>query len=498
MSANTIAADPISRPAFAPLSIALRNLALTFALAVISLVIAGAVWGATGYEMLIVTMGWPHIILGFLFYFGKVLRGEWRARSSFLALALITLALWGAHYAWVITGFIAIYFTYHVFRDEAFIYFQTRSRHRLREAIRVAGFVPFILLMFLATDPRPQHYRHDLRRVEFTGAQLASDGWTAISFEPIVYSGGENFYFYLQQRKGRTSQNYSTMATVGDSRADGEIRISDRQWNQPADLVFQPRYANIADGSPGSQTQGTMPISLTGDFRVGQTFTAQHDNLAGLLIPTSKGDGAGEPGQFVLHLTTDTSLLLPPLSPTLNTVRLALVVILLVIAVWQALPHLRQNRTFWIYFGLFLLTFAVLQKVIEFGSAWGYEVPIMFQLIVVFHYWSWYVFSFDKLRAMPAAAGKPVIVGGTLYDRLLGNLRSLPRFTALVIALNLISVAGVFWYSQLHGPPELRFGFDYSYFLYFLVFHVTFSFGPRQASRRIEANTPAVPAAATA
>src|SRR6266550_1851005 len=225
MSATTVATNSISRPAFAPVGIAVRNLSLTFALTLMALAIAGAVWGTTGYEMLIVSLGWPHVILGFLFYFGKVLRGEWRARSSFLALALITLALWSAHYAWVLTGFISIYFTYHVFRDEAFIYFQTRSRHRLREAIHVAGFVPFILLMFLVTDPRPQHYRQDLRRVEFTAAQVAPDGWTAIYFEPISYSSGKDFYFYLDQRKAEGTSAYNTLATVGDSRSDGEMRI---------------------------------------------------------------------------------------------------------------------------------------------------------------------------------------------------------------------------------------------------------------------------------
>src|SRR5258707_2917281 len=102
----------------APMSIALRNLLLTFALALASLAVAGFFAGSNGYEMLIVMMGWPHIILGFLFNFGKVLRGETRARFSFGFLALLTLVLWTLHYSYMITGFISIYFTYHVFRDE--------------------------------------------------------------------------------------------------------------------------------------------------------------------------------------------------------------------------------------------------------------------------------------------------------------------------------------------------------------------------------------------
>jgi hypothetical protein len=48
-----------------------------------------------------------------------------------------------------------------------------------------------------------------------------------------------------------------------------------------------------------------------------------------------------------------------------------------------------------------------------------------------------------------------------------------------VIGLNLISTAGVLWYYRLEGPGSLRYFLDYNYFLYFLVFHVTFSFRPR-------------------
>jgi hypothetical protein len=47
-----------------------------------------------------------------------------------------------------------------------------------------------------------------------------------------------------------------------------------------------------------------------------------------------------------------------------------------------------------------------------------------------------------------------------------------------VIVLNVISVLTVLWYYRLGGPSALRYFFDYNYFLYFLVFHVTFSFRP--------------------
>src|SRR5262249_942258 len=139
---------------------------------------------------------------------------------------------------------------------------------------------------------------------------------------------------------------------------------------------------------------------------------------------------------------------------------------------------------FWIYFVFLMLTFAVFQQVIRAGGGKGLEFPIMFQLVVIFHYWSWYVFSFDKLHALSSAASNQAkvttVAQKTLYDRMMGSFRTVPRFAALVLILNLVSAAGVLWYSKWHGPASLRFAFDYSYFLYFLVLHVTFSFAPRR------------------
>ncbi len=488
-------------------SIALRNLGLTFALTVMALAIFGLAWGTTGYEMLIVSMGWPHIILGFIFYFGRVMRGEWHARPSFFILALVTLVLWATHYAYTITGFISIYFTYHVFRDEVAIYFQTRARHKLRGAVYVAGFIPFLLLMFIITDPRPQHYRQDLRRVEINEAQLSASGWTLIRFAPISYSHGKYFYFYLRAphaEGARQPQQYNTLATIKDTRDDGEMRISDRQWDRAHDLVFKPYYSS--DESVNQEEvpipDQTIPIELTDRFPVGQTFAAERDDLAGIWIPTRRmaetaaTAASGQPARYVFHLTPDTSLPLSPLSPTLNAIRWALVALLLSIVIWKALPHLKQNRAFWLYFLFLGAIFAMLQGLIRAGSGAGYEFPIMFQLVVVFHYWSWYVFSFDKLNVMSQVKTGTLPTASTVYDRMLGQLRGTGRFTALVVALNLIFIAGVFWYSQLHGPAALRYVFDYNYFLYFLVFHVTFSFGPKNAPRETKVRTSAVSAVA--
>jgi len=473
------------------MSAALRNLLLTFALAVASLALAGLLGRTSGYEMLIVAMGWPHIILGFIFYFGKVLRGEWHARSIFLLLALLTLALWTAHYAYTITGFISIYFTYHVFRDEVFIYFQTRARHRLRDAVHVAGFIPFILLMFLVTDPRPQHYRQDLRRVEIRDAQVSANGWTLVPFKPISYSRGQDFYFYVQSPQTKGASGYNTFASAAETRSDGELRVSDRRWPQASDLIFKPYYADEQGSAPVETfaSNGEIPMAISGDYRLGQTFKAERDNLAGIWIPTIRASAEAQPAHMVFHLTPDTSLPLAPLSPTMQAIRLALIFVLVALVLWKALPHIKRNRAFWIYFLFLIGIFAALQKLIKGAGVAGLDAPVMFQLVVVFHYWSWYVFSFSKLRA--GGNAPPPSTSLTTYDRMLASLRDMKNFTTLVLALNLLSVAGVLWYAAWDGPAALRYVFDYNYFLYFLVFHVTFSFGPKQASKKMKAALPA-------
>src|SRR5262245_13077124 len=114
----------------APLSRALRNTFLTLLFTVTTLTLTGYLWDHAGYEMLIVTMGWPHVILGFAFYFGRVLNGQKDSRISFLLLSGATITLWTIHYYYPITGLIYLYFLFHLFRDEIFVYMQTRSGHQ--------------------------------------------------------------------------------------------------------------------------------------------------------------------------------------------------------------------------------------------------------------------------------------------------------------------------------------------------------------------------------
>lgn len=486
MSFTSVAERHLAEAAERPISAPLRNLCLTFALTICSFAIIGAVWEQTGYEMLIVAMGWPHVILGFLFYFGKVLRGQDKARSSFLLLALLTLAIWALHYHYAITGLIYVYFLYHAFRDEIFVYLQTRARHNLRSKVYdVAGVTPLILLLLVIAQP--QDFRQDLRRVELAGTVLADDGWTLIPFKPIHYSGGRDFYFYLQAPQTEGLAAFTTEATLGDSRTNGEVRISDEKWSQAADLVFKPHYTDDRSDQPtarqgdinnefSAEAGATIPVLLTGGHTVGQTFTAERDNLAGIWIRSRRAgqDGAGV--GFVFRLASPPLL---PLSPGLTNLRLALIVLLGALVLWKLLPRARQNRELWLYLAIFAVIFVALQTTVKTLNRTGYAAPMLFQFVVVFHYFSWYVFSIDKLRSArpPAPAG---FQHQSFYDQTLARLRDRRQFVTAVVALNLIAAAGSLWYYQLDGPAVLRYGFDYNYFLYTLVFHVTFSFNPKQ------------------
>jgi hypothetical protein len=476
MSSSSVAEKLVVPPIQAPLSVPLRNLSLTFAVTVTTLAVSGFLAREQGYEMVIVTMGWPHVILGFVFFFGKVLRGEANMRRAFAMLGLLTLAIWIVHFNYAITGLIYLYFLYHAFRDEIFVFLQTRARHPPRSNVfAIAGVAPAILLMLLL--PQQKSFRHDLRRTEFTNAEIAQAGWSLIPFKAVPNSRGREFYFYLEAPHTAGSRAFTAAATTTDTRSDGAMLVNDREWPQAADLVFLPHYAN---SSPTNSVTGDVPVLLTGGHRVGQTFRAEQDNLDGISMPIDSLEASTSPTSFVLHLAS------PPLLPYpgwLEELRLLLVVLLAAVVLWKLLVRPKQNTQLWICLVVVVVGLYGTQAILKSSNNAGYHFPLIFQFVVVFHYWSWYVFSFDKLRTLPQA--KPIpsrspSVGR--YDRALALLRPARNFWLTVIILNLVSAVGVFWYYKLGGPLALRFAFDYNYFLYFLVFHVTFSFSPKPSA----------------
>lgn len=465
----------------ASLGVALRNIFASLALTILTLALTGSIWREQGYEMLIVAMGWPHVLLGFSFFLGRALRGETDSRLTFLLLALATAAICLVHYYYSITGLIYLYFLFHLFRDEIFVYLQTRDRHRPGSKVyAVAGVAPLILLMLLI--PKQEFFRHDLRRIEFTGTQIATGAWTLIPFKTVPNSLGRDFYFYLQAPQTAGSRAFITHASASNSRDDGEMMVGKRKWERAEDLTFLPHYAGepqTLEGTTTAPARGDVPVLLTGGHAVGQTFTAEKNNLDGIWLPIDRFEQSNESTNFVFHVASPPLL---PYSPTVDRVRVALMLILAAVVLWRLIPRRGKGWQLWIYLAVLAGAFASTQTILKSSNNAGYPFPLIFQFAVVFHYWSWYVFSFDKLRAKPVTTLGPA-TGLSAYDKLLRYLGSKRHFTAIVIALNLLSIIGVLWYYRLGAPGALRFLFDYNYFLYFLVFHVTFSFRP--ALRRV-------------
>lgn len=459
-----------------PLSLALRNIFASLALTILMLALTGSIWREQGYEMAIVAMGWPHVLLGFAFFFGKVLRGEKDSRLTFLLLALVTATICAIHYRYSITGLIYLYFLFHLFRDEIFVYLQTRARHRPGSRVyAVSGVAPLILLMLLI--PKQEAFRHDLRRVEFTGNQVSINDWTLIPFRAVPNSRGRDFYFYLQAPQTGGLRAFVTHATANNLRSDGEMIVGNRKWDQAEDLVFQPHYAGDPErpATNKSPTSGDVPVLLTGGHSVGQTLTAEKNNLDGIWLPIDRFEQSGESTRFVFHVASPPLL---PYSVPVDRVRVALMLLMAAVVLWNLIPGPGKSWQLWIYLAVLGGAFAGTQMVLKSSNNAGYAFPLIFQFAVVFHYWRWYVFSFDKLRANPPLPTRPA-TSLRPYDRMLAYLGNKAHFTAAVIVLNLISAVVVLWYYRLDGPGSLRYFFDYNYFLYFLVFHVTFSFRPR-------------------
>jgi len=459
----------------ASLGVALRNILVSLALSILTLALTGWIWREQGYEMLIVAMGWPHVLLGFSFFFGRVLRGERDSRTTLFLLALATLAICVIHYHYNITGLIYLYFLFHLFRDEIFVYLQTRARHqKVSKVYAVAGVAPLILLILLV--PRQQDFRHDLRRVEFAGTQVSNNNWTLIPFKAVPNSLGRDFYFYLHAPQTDGLRSFITHASAGNVRSDGEMIVGKQKWDQAEDLVFQPHYLGDPEALDANVTRATsdVPVLLTGGHSVGQIFRAEKNNLDGVWIPIERFEQSAESARFVFHIASPPLL---PYSTPINRLRVALMLVLSALVIWRLIPRRGKGWQLWIYLAVLAGAFAASQTILRSSNNAGYAFPLIFQFAVVFHYWSWYVFSFDKL----GIKSRPPLSSATsprLYDRMLSYLGSKPHFTTIVIVMNVISVLFVLWYYRFGAPSGLRYFLDYNYFLYFLVFHVTFSFRP--------------------
>jgi hypothetical protein len=461
------------KPALTGVVTGLRPVTITLALTLVAIVLMYALWSSMGYKMLMLGLGWPHVILGLVFYFGAIVRGNARTRIAFLMLVLLTLAIWTVHYVYDIAALIYIYFLYHAFRDDTLVSVWKEARKgRMSHALDAGAIVLILMLLALLIFAPARDVYRNVRSLELTGAQVPANGWTLISFDPVADSRGREFYFFLQAPHTVGSRAFVAKAATSDLRPDGEIRVNNEKWTSASDLIFQPYYASEPQTMPASQNADGVPVLLTGGHRVGQTFKAERNNLSGIWLPIDRLNNEGETTRFVFRLSAP--LFAYPFTQT-NLRWAGIISLALILFAWLLLRQ-RGNAQVWVYL-LCMIGFVIaLQAIFKTSNLAEQTLRFFAQFVLVFHYFLWYVITFHKYRGKAPASGQAA--PQNYYDRMLAYLRRTPQFPIAVVVLNLASLAGVAWYYQANAAPRLLYFFDYRFFLYFLAFHVTFSFKP--------------------
>jgi predicted membrane channel-forming protein YqfA (hemolysin III family) len=137
---------------------------ITYLLTVGSLITVGILWQKPGFDMLVVGMGWPHVLLGLAFNLNRVGRADRKAHLFFVSLLLITLVIAVGHRIVSITSLIYLYFVFHAIRDEIYIYRQRSSGFSFRgrifdrngRAVLIAGAIIALVGQSMPRDPELQ------------------------------------------------------------------------------------------------------------------------------------------------------------------------------------------------------------------------------------------------------------------------------------------------------------------------------------------------------
>lgn len=462
----------------------LAKFLLTYALTVGGLLAFGYVWGEAGFGMLVVAMGWPHVLLGFLFYSRRITRRGSPHRFPFFLLLVLTLAISFIHSLVAITTAIYLYFVFHAFRDEILIFRQRRTGFRFRGTVLDRNGAVFLIALLGVSgfDQLAQFaWRPVYREVTVPVAEVAGRDTIEIEFQPLDDSAGREYYLSVVVPESDVPVALWTYMTRTDMDATGEILVGEKSLEDALyagsrhDLYFESSYGGTQP-SGGLRVDDAVHIQypLSGGHVVGQTFRAPSDGLRGIRLPLLWMESL--PGDLALEFT-----LRPAASarfPFAEEAGLLALVLLGGIVVVRRSRRLEVDRRRERYYFLILISFFLAAKIaLEIGRYYLLVAPLFFSFLVVFHYFSWYVFSLEKIDSVrnPEANGS----AESWVDRILGLMATRASFLNAVFILNLISLAGVVAYHSIGSPGSLKYAFDLEYFLYFLVFHVTMSFAPR-------------------
>lgn len=471
MSASAVG---VAQPAEVPLPRVYSRFLLAFLLTVASFAAVVALWGPGADKLLIVGMGWPHVLLGFVFYFNKVLKGEGARRSHFFLLIALTLAISLVHYWQPILTLILLYFAYHAYRDEIMMYYVRRSGGRPPGPAARSYWPVALLVVAVGIAQLVQlYYPPALRRVEIPAGRVAAGQPLEVRFAPVEVSAGEELYFWLAVPRRASAR---LRMPLRNSSAVGVLRVNDRI--APGELVFAQGSGSVRAAPPA-----VAGSSVVSGRSVGQIFRAEGDELASITLPVEL---AGElaPGAVLEFRLTRAFYAEYPYAFHFALLVLGLGLTLPVLA---GHPRRLVARAPGVRFAFPALLLFVM---VLFGAKYARDARVaemtFLSFLVVFHYFSWYVFYLEKLSGRkPAAAGGVPSRSAEprALDRLLAAISTRKGFLTAVAALNVISFAGAWAWQVREVHPALFYLFSFNAFVYPLVFHVTMSFAPKLAPR---------------
>jgi len=446
----------------------LRNLFIALALTSMALAAAGVYWGPNGYNALAVAMGWPHVLLAFFFGMGRIFRrdGKTIVFSCFLGLATVVIAALYSYYA--ITDLIAFYFFFHIIRDEFFIFEQTSTRRfKAMGDSNLAGIIPLFLLLLMVP--------YGVRRVDVSGFSKETPQWKLVTFPVVRHSRGRDFFFYLIAAGSRGANNFSVGMETASTNPRGQQWTDRVKAKDGSQMAFVPQY----NSDPHFPSGEIFPASISRaqklevGHQLGQTFTADRDGLTGIWVYVGAGDFAEFPGHVFFNLTSRAVRVLPPMERGLH---LILIAFLLFFVFFRMLQRFHPSLNLWVYLAILSASAFGVYKLLNGLFEAGVSVPSPLPFLIVAHYFIWYIFYFSKLDAQASRPSPAFQSAPGFLKTMLAFFQRKTSFVTLVVLLNCAFVGLTHAFLRFDSLSFLRYGLDYKYLVYPIIFHVTFSF----------------------
>ncbi len=441
---------------------AVRNLGLSLILTCLLFAGAGWAWGRPGYDLLLVGLGWPHILLGF-FSYGLRLRSGETSRFLFPAgLALFALIAW-LHHEFLLLTFIQVLFVFHAVRDEISIYLRTRAGEAAPAVSRIAGMMPFLAALLLipnwsvADDPARYDARGTTRVEELPALDASRPGWMLFPFAPVEGSEGRSFRFWIEARGSAPFPEMVTALSASSTR----FLVNNRPSRQtahgsPLALGMVPSFGFAPEPPRQPPPADRSTARVNGGHRLGQRFVAEREDLSGVWLWIE--DAPSRHRALDIRYGLDPAPLVPASVP-FRELRFGLIALLVALGIRQIARSPGLKTGAWPFLVAMGALFAPPVVLLTRQSAASGDLPYLFQFLVVFHYVGWYVFTLRRGAKLP---------------------RKAPRWTLPTILLNAAFI-GAAWL-DLQGELPSAFGtlFRIEYFVYALLFHVCLSFGHRR------------------